>query len=103
MASKTTDHAQDSISYRKESQDITINLRNCLCLPRNKTSQGQPGVERGRQVQVPADGSQQEPGGAGVWAGGDGRGGGGGHEAGGHLRDGQGHVSGRGTPTDGGG
>ena len=51
-------------------------------------------MERGRQVQVPADGSQQEPGGAGVWAGGDGRGGGGGHEAGGHLRDGQGHVSG---------
>ena len=60
-------------------------------------------MERGRQVQVPADGSQQEPGGAGVWAGGDGRGGGGGHETGGHLRDGQGQVSGRGTPTDGGG
>ena len=50
-------------------------------------------MERGRQVQVPADGPQQEPGGAGVWAGGDGGGGGGDHEAGGH-RDGQGHVSG---------
>ena len=60
-------------------------------------------MERSRQVQVPGDGPQQEPGGAGVRAGGDARGGGGGHEAGGHLRDGQGRVFGRRTPTDGGG